>query len=255
MRVEPYAASVAGPYPEDAPRMNPTAFTPMQTEAIRSAMNPGLTVVVGPPGTGKTDTAVQIISNLVHTFPAQRVLVVTHSNQALNDVFDKLTLRHVDERYMLRLGHGEALLESEHDFTKAGRVNHMLSRRLELLARVERLASALHVAADVGYTCETAGYFWTSHVLARWEAFVAAANEARDADARRRGGSGGGARRRRRRRRGGGAAALPLFRLFRGRTRVAALQGRVVRGGHGRRGGLLRPPAPPLCRARRVPRL
>ena len=35
-------------------------------EAIRAGMNPGLTMVVGPPGTGKTDVAVQIISNLYH---------------------------------------------------------------------------------------------------------------------------------------------------------------------------------------------
>jgi stage III sporulation protein SpoIIIAA len=44
-------------------------------------MSPGLTVVVGPPGTGKTDTAVQMVSNLVHTFPWQRTLIITHSNQ------------------------------------------------------------------------------------------------------------------------------------------------------------------------------
>ena len=37
--------------------------------------------VVGPPGTGKTDVAVQIISNLYHNFPDQRTLIVTHSNQ------------------------------------------------------------------------------------------------------------------------------------------------------------------------------
>ena len=42
---------------------------------------PGLTMVVGPPGTGKTDVAVQIISNLYHNFPDQRTLIVTHSNQ------------------------------------------------------------------------------------------------------------------------------------------------------------------------------
>ena len=34
-------------------------------------MQPGLTLVVGPPGTGKTDVAVQIISNLYHNFPEQ----------------------------------------------------------------------------------------------------------------------------------------------------------------------------------------
>lgn len=36
---------------------------------------------MGPPGTGKTDVAVQIISNLYHNFPEQRTLIVTHSNQ------------------------------------------------------------------------------------------------------------------------------------------------------------------------------
>ena len=41
------------------PRENAIRFTPVQVEAIRSGVNPGLTMVVGPPGTGKTDTAVQ----------------------------------------------------------------------------------------------------------------------------------------------------------------------------------------------------
>ena len=41
------------------PRENSIRFTPVQVEAIRSGVNPGLTMVVGPPGTGKTDTAVQ----------------------------------------------------------------------------------------------------------------------------------------------------------------------------------------------------
>ena len=35
-------------------------------EAIRSGMNPGLTMVVGPPGTGKTDVAVQVRQKTRH---------------------------------------------------------------------------------------------------------------------------------------------------------------------------------------------
>jgi len=153
--------------------MNPIRFTALQVEALRAAMNPGLTLVVGPPGTGKTDTAVQMVSNIYHTFRQQRTLIITHSNQALNDVFEKLMVRDIDERYLLRLGHGEELLETEKDFSKLGRVNYMLKRRLELLVRVESLGKTLNVAADVGYTCETAQYFYLSTVLARWEAFTA----------------------------------------------------------------------------------
>lgn len=82
-------------------------------EAIKSGMQPGLTLVVGPPGTGKTDVAVQIISNLYHNFPTQRTLIVTHSNQALNQLFDKIVSLDIDERHLLRLGHGEEALETE----------------------------------------------------------------------------------------------------------------------------------------------
>lgn len=62
----------------------------MQIGAIISGVQPGLTMVVGPPGTGKTDTAVQILNVLYHNCPSQRTLIITHSNQALNDLFEKI---------------------------------------------------------------------------------------------------------------------------------------------------------------------
>ena len=52
-------------------------------EAIKAGTQPGLTMVVGPPGTGKTDTAVQIMHVLYHNCPAQRTLLIAHSNQVL----------------------------------------------------------------------------------------------------------------------------------------------------------------------------
>ena len=63
-------------------------------------------MVVGPPGTGKTDTAVQILNVLYHNCPGQRTLLITHSNQALNDLFEKIMQRDVPARYLLRLGMG-----------------------------------------------------------------------------------------------------------------------------------------------------
>ena len=116
-----------------SPRMfrgNPVPFTPVQVEAIRSGLSIGLTTIVGPPGTGKTDVAVQIIACLYHSFPTQRTIVITHSNAALNDIFQKVMARgDVDERYLVRLGAGERDLETEstHDFTKAGRVAYSLA--------------------------------------------------------------------------------------------------------------------------------
>ena len=151
--------------------MNRVRFTPAQVEAISSGVQPGLTMVVGPPGTGKTDTAAQILHCLYCNEPNQRTLLITHSNAALNDLFQKLLMRDVPSRYLLRLGQGESDLDTDLDFSRAGRVNAMLIRRLELLREVEMLASCLGQPKDVAYTCETAGHFWLLHVLSRWEIF------------------------------------------------------------------------------------
>ncbi|KAH9288167.1 hypothetical protein KI387_032284 [Taxus chinensis] len=172
--VEAYVPPDPGPYPQDQPKKNSVRFTTVQVGAIISGIQPGLTMVVGPPGTGKTDTAVQILNVLYHNCPSQRTLIITHSNQALNDLFEKIMQRDVPARYLLRLGQGEQELATDLDFSRQGRVNAMLARRLELLAEVERLAKTLRLPEDVAYTCETAGYFWLLHVFSRWELFLAA---------------------------------------------------------------------------------
>uniref|UniRef100_A0A158PPL3 Intron-binding protein aquarius (inferred by orthology to a human protein) n=1 Tax=Anisakis simplex TaxID=6269 RepID=A0A158PPL3_ANISI len=175
--VEPYVIPSRGPYPHVEPRKNTIQFTPAQIEAIKSGMQPGLTMVVGPPGTGKTDVAVQIISNIYHNWPEQRTLIVTHSNQALNQLFEKIIALDVDERHLLRMGHGEEALETEKDFSRYGRVNYVLKQRLELLKEVEKLQRSLDVTGDVAYTCETAGHFFLYQVFARWEQFENAVSQ------------------------------------------------------------------------------
>ncbi|KAI3936782.1 hypothetical protein MKW92_043376 [Papaver armeniacum] len=161
--VEAYVPPDPAPYPQDQSRKNSVRFICTQVEAIISGIQPGLTMVVGPPGTGKTDTAVQILNVLFHNCPSQRTLIITHSNQALNDLFGKIMQRDVPPE-----------LATDIDFSRQGRVNAMLVRRLELLSEVERLARSLQLPEDVGYTCETAGYFWLLHVYSRWEQFIAA---------------------------------------------------------------------------------
>lgn len=170
--VEPHVVPYRGPLVSINPKRNQVLFTPTQIEAIRSGMQPGLTMVVGPPGTGKTDVAVQIISNIYHNFPEQRTLIVTHSNQALNQLFEKIMALDVEERHLLRLGHGEEQLETQKDFSRYGRVNFVLGERLVLLQEVARLHEIFKLAGEASYTCETAGYFYVYQVLSRWEEFL-----------------------------------------------------------------------------------
>jgi len=169
--VTPYQAPYHGPYPENLPNYNKTPFVPQQLKAITSGLQQGLTTIVGPPGTGKTDVAAQIIVNLYNNFPDQRTLIVTHSNEALNDLFAKIMERDINQIHLLRLGRGEQDLASESDWSKFGRVNFMLERRLQHLETVEKLARSLEIKDEVSYTCETAERFFLFHVLKRWEVF------------------------------------------------------------------------------------
>ncbi len=148
--------------------MNSIRFTPVQVEAITSGTQPGLTVIIGPPGTGKTDVATQIISNIYHDFPAQRTLLIAHSNQALNQLFQKIVKLDIDGRHLLRLGQGEGDLETAESFSKYGRVESFLDNRAHLLYEVDRLAANFGAPGAHGSTCETAGYFNSVYVLPAW---------------------------------------------------------------------------------------
>lgn len=171
MRVSTYKPPNPGPYPVDAPKLNTVRFTPAQVEAIASGTQPGLTVIVGPPGTGKTDVATQIINNLYHHFPTERTLLIAHSNQALNQLFQKITALDIDERHLLRLGHGEEELDTESNYSKFGRVESFLDNRNHYLAEVMRMAASISVEGAHGNSCETAGYFNTVYVQPAWAKF------------------------------------------------------------------------------------
>ncbi|PLN81218.1 DEAD helicase superfamily protein [Aspergillus taichungensis] len=171
LRASTYKQPNPGPYPVDAPKLNSVRFTPAQVDAIASGTQPGLTVIVGPPGTGKTDVATQIINNIYHDFPNERTLLVAHSNQALNQLFQKIVALDIDERHLLRLGHGEEELETETSYSKYGRVESFLDNRNSFLAEVARLAASIGAQGAHGNSCETAGYFNTVYIQPAWAKF------------------------------------------------------------------------------------
>lgn len=171
LKVTTYRPPNQGPYQTDAPKLNSVRFTPAQVEAIMSGSQPGLTVIVGPPGTGKTDVATQIIHNIYHNFPKQKTLLIAHSNQALNQLFAKIIALDIDERHLLRLGHGEEELAAEGSFSKHGRVDSFLDNRARFLYEVRKLAASLGAPGAHDNSAETAGYFNTVYIQPAWKKF------------------------------------------------------------------------------------
>ncbi|KIW71790.1 hypothetical protein PV04_00026 [Phialophora macrospora] len=176
VKVSTYKPRNTGPYPVDVPKKNAVRFTPKQVEAIVSGTQPGLTVIVGPPGTGKTDVATQTINLLYHNFPSERILLVAHSNQALNQLFQKIIALDIDPRHLLRLGHGEEELDTEASYSKYGRVESFLENRQAYLAEVSRLAASIGAEGAHGASCETADYFNRVFIKPAWQRFWDAAN-------------------------------------------------------------------------------
>ena len=81
----------------------------------------------------------------------------------------------IDERHILRLGRGESDLTgmtSTHDFTKSGRVNWTLARRIELLNKVATISESLGVSSphergpngESSYNCDSAKYFFSQYL-------------------------------------------------------------------------------------------
>ncbi|KAG5937225.1 hypothetical protein E4U53_000048 [Claviceps sorghi] len=178
LKVSTYNPPNNGPYPTDVPKTNTVRFTPAQVEAIMSGSQPGLTVIVGPPGTGKTDVATQIINNIYHNFPNEKTLLIAHSNQALNQLFAKIVALDIDQRHLLRLGHGEEDLEADGNFGKHGRVESFLDNRQLLLHEVARLAATLGAPGAHDNSAETAGYFNKVYVEPAWQRFQQAVGSA-----------------------------------------------------------------------------
>jgi intron-binding protein aquarius len=106
--------------------------------------------------------------------------LVARSNQALNQLFEKIVALDIDDRHLLRLGHGEESLNTEASFGKSGRVEYFLERRSILLAEVERLSGSLGVPGAHGNSCETAGYFYSVYIRPMWKTFQDTVAESKD---------------------------------------------------------------------------
>jgi DNA polymerase alpha-associated DNA helicase A len=86
-----------------------TSLNSPQREAVSIALANELTIIHGPPGTGKTYTLVEVIRHLVGR--GERVLVCGPSNISVDNILERLH-GHIKGNQLLRLGHPARLLQS-----------------------------------------------------------------------------------------------------------------------------------------------
>ena len=70
----------------------PFRFNLSQKAALENALTHSMSVIEGPPGTGKTQTILNILANLV-AIQGKSVAVVSNNNEAVKNVIEKMTKR------------------------------------------------------------------------------------------------------------------------------------------------------------------
>ena len=182
-KVSTYQPPRMGPYPANAPKTNTIRFTPTQVEAIHSGTQPGLTVIVGPPGTGKTDVATQIINNIYHDFPDERTLLVAHSNQALKPTLPEDRLRLIStndicfDLVMVKVSFNWRSMPATASMAESSHFLEIGSRYLE---EVARLSASIEAPGAHGTSCETADYFNSVYVKPAWKRYQDVLMSAKD---------------------------------------------------------------------------
>ena len=147
-------------------------YKPKQIEAIKLGIQEGLSIIKGPPGTGKTDIAVEIINYLYQNKKNEKILVLAHSNNVLNDLCKKIIEADiVDPKHLLRLGKGSKNIilnkkiignneeKNENDelyLSLDGKITYMLNQRKVFLDKFLKCMLDNKIMIYSEYTCQSA---------------------------------------------------------------------------------------------------
>lgn len=154
--------------------LNNVRFSEKEGEAIFLSMHRGMILVDSPLQGRRLQCIVQLLFNLVHTNPKERILLVAHSTKTLNKYIEKLVRRVEDDSSVVRFGAECGSTAEEKLLTAGGRVDMLLRRRLELLGLVEKLG---HFFEGVGretssWTCEAASALFENTIIPTWQEFL-----------------------------------------------------------------------------------
>lgn len=108
---EIFSPSFSSTKKEETTPITPSSphFNPSQIQAIEYSLSPKqpLSLIHGPPGTGKTTTLVELIHQSLTLFPNKTILVTAPSNIAVDTILQKCSERfnHSKKYKLLRIGH------------------------------------------------------------------------------------------------------------------------------------------------------
>jgi intron-binding protein aquarius len=113
---------------------------------------------------------VKIIKNLYENYKNERTLIITHSNNGLNEILSKLLSNeeegenesNINESHIIRLGgnnNNEIIIKGK-DMSKFGRINYILERRIILLDRIKEIAKEIGEREEFGLTCSSSMQFF-----------------------------------------------------------------------------------------------
>ncbi|RRD92866.1 DUF2726 domain-containing protein [Clostridiales bacterium COT073_COT-073] len=135
-----------------------------QYQAVKNAVENQISVIEGPPGTGKTQTILNIIANIL--MQGKTVLIASNNNAAIENVYEKLSAPKYDLGFLVaQLGNSENkrkfILEQTKDypnfehwrladvFSSLGEVKKLTEELQEIFDKQEKIASLKQELADL----------------------------------------------------------------------------------------------------------
>lgn len=153
---------------------NKLLFDQHQIAAIAAAMRPGLTLISGPPGTGKTSCMVQIICNLLRGSSEERILVILRTDHALDQFRELINARNVDHARVVQFKE-ELDTETSGVWASDNPVDILLYRRNFLLSKTRELSRTLpsedQIIEEEEWSCGAAEKFAQLVIQPKWNTF------------------------------------------------------------------------------------